>query len=177
MFHLIRFVLMVAGMWLGWVAGDSVRDHELDRAVNLLDDARRSREVLAYLHFGATYKSHELRSVRVSLGDGANPFRCHFVIQMAYQWTCPLGAETTLVEFHFDEKGRVYDLRADSSSLHNAPFVAATATIRTLGKLIVGVFGSRMSRNERHEFHRLVDAGDAKGLLILTLNHRKRRGN
>jgi hypothetical protein len=63
-----------------------------------------------------------------------------------------------------------------TSSIISQPFAIASATINVLGNLLLEALGDQMKPDDRREFQKFVNASDAKGLLIWSLNFQSRLG-
>ena len=63
-----------------------------------------------------------------------------------------------------------------TSSIIGQPFAIASATINVLGNLLLEALGDQMKPDDRREFQKFVNASDAKGLLIWSLNFQSRLG-
>jgi hypothetical protein len=146
------------------------------RAVRFLDSAKRSKNILTYMHMGGTYKDHEVIQVLKVVDKDGDPIPGHFAIKVVYTWDTAFGENTTKALFYCDELGKVIDITADTTSIISQPFDIAGATINVLGNLIIEAFGDKMTADDRREFQKFVDKSDAKGLLIWALEFQMRTG-
>jgi hypothetical protein len=174
--------MMVVGLFVcmglapaGTIAQET-KNARLTRAIRFLDTAKRSKNILSYMHMGGTYKDHELLQVLKVVDKDGDPVPGHFAIKVVYTWDTVLGDNTTKAVFFFNELGTVIDITAETTSILSQPFDIASATINVLGKVIIEAFGDQMNENDRREFQKLVDKSDAKGLLIWSLEFQMRTG-
>ncbi len=128
------------------------------------------------MHLGGTYQDYEILSaLRVVDRDG-DTIPGHFALKVSYDWKALFGENSTTAIFFFDEKGTVYDVRADTTSVVNEPFVLASGTIQVLGNALLQAFGDQMTADDRKQLQKIVDTADAKALMILGLNFQMRAG-
>lgn len=155
----------------------SSRNARVARAERFLDTEDRSKSILRLMHLGGTYKGHEiLGSVRVVDKEG-DAIPGHFAIRIVYDWSIPLGDNSTTAVFLFDEMGTLYDIQAKSTSIVNQPFDLAGATLTMIGEVILRANGDQMTPEDRRELQKLVDGSDARALLIWSLNFQQKVGS
>lgn len=146
------------------------------RAVRFLDSTKRSKDILSYIHMGGTFQDYEIVSIHKVVDRSGDPVPGHFAVKVVYDWTTAFGDNSTTTIFYFDEMGQVTDIKADTTSIINQPFAVARAAINVVGNILIGAFGDQMKPEDKREFQRFVDAADAKGLLIFSLNFQMRAG-
>ena len=145
-------------------------------ASRFLDSNKRSRDVLGYVHMGGRYQDHEILSVMRVVDRAGDPIPGRFAVKVVYDWSTSFGDNSTTAIFFFDELGMVVDVKADTTSIISQPFAIASATINVLGNLLLETLGDQMKPDDRREFQKFVNASDAKGLLIWSLNFQSRLG-
>jgi hypothetical protein len=131
---------------------------------------------LGYIHLGGTYHDHEILSaLRVVDRDG-DTVPGHFALKISYDWKAFLGENSSTAIFFFDEKGTIYDVRAETTSVINEPFVLASGAIQVLGNALIQAFGEQMTADDRNQLQKIIDSADAKALMIWGLNFQMQAG-
>ncbi len=173
---LCLFVVAGLGLSPATVQAQQESKPRVQRAVRFLDSVKRSRYILGYLHFGGTYQDYDILSVLKVVDRDGDVIPGHFALKVVYDWKTSFGDNSTTSIFFFDEKGTIYDIRADTTSIISQPFVLADATIQVLGNALLQAFGDQMSQDDRKQLQKIVDAADAKALMIWGLNFQMRTG-
>jgi hypothetical protein len=125
-----------------------------------LQEKSNAERILSVVHFGAAYKGHEFLAIHSINGKPDN-----FAIDYRYQWS---DDGVTDLRFFCDGTGSVYavDVLA-SNGVINRPFVIAQASMKIISQLLLD--NSNLTAEQRAALQRLVDAEDARGLLVLML--------
>ena len=174
----ILYLFVVTGLGLAPATVQAQQDSKprVQRAVRFLDSVKRSRYILGYMHFGGTYEDYDILSVLEVVDRDGDTIPGHFALKVVYDWKTSFGDNSTTAIIFFDEKGTIYDVRADTTSIISQPFVLADATIQVLGNALLQAFGEKMSQDDRKQLQKIVDAADAKALMIFGLNLQMRTG-
>jgi hypothetical protein len=165
----VAAVVLVLGL-LAWrtplARADDVDQKAINRAHDFLKTAARGRDVLSYVHFGASYQGHShLETRRVTRNGQTVPG--HFALLYHYDWE---NNGKTDVAFLYDAKGAVYEVQiVRTNAILQQPFVVANGTIKVLGNLLVQAFKDQMSDAQQKELQKIVDDADAKAMLEWSL--------
>lgn len=132
----------------------------LDRAHLFLKTKDRGKDILEYVHFGATYSSHEYLKT-IDLGGGS------FALVYRFNWQ-PAGI--TDIAFLCDARGTLESVRIEASNGEfNSPFALANLTIGVVGKVLLETFGGDLNDDDRRQIRRMIRDADAKSLLEWSL--------
>src|SRR4051794_7866741 len=85
-------------------ADDEASERAVGRAHNFLSSAKRGREVLNYVHFGAKYMGHTYQKT-LGVTNAGKRVPGHFALVYAYNWNTE---DMTEVIFLCDNLGKVY---------------------------------------------------------------------
>ncbi len=148
-------------------AADDIDQRAVDRAHNFLTTEQRGKDVLSYVHFGATYQRHKFKETRlVNDGDG-RPIKGHFALVYAFDWE---DDGISHVGFLCDARGNVYKTQVVyTNAVLNQPFALANGTIKLLGNLLIEALGDKLSADERKQVQKFVDDANAKAMLEWSL--------
>lgn len=135
---------------------DQVSQAAVNHAHHFLGSVQHGKDILNYVHFGATYHRHEYIKT-VALGGGS------FALVYRYNWE---DDGVTDIAFNCDSGGRVEGVRIeDSNARFSQPFVLANLTISVLGNALLSAFRDNMDESDQKQVQRLIDQADAKSLL------------
>lgn len=152
---------------------------KVQREIDFLNSTRRGKEMLSYLHFGATYIDHQvIKAMRVSDTDGQE-IPGHVALKVVFDWKIPLGENSTTAIVFFDEKGEPYEIQCgpnDTTSIVNLPYVLANGTLQILGNLLIEAAGDQMTAQEKSDMQKAINEQDAGRLLIDALKVQMRLG-
>jgi hypothetical protein len=147
-------------------ADDNVSQKAVTRAHEFLNARGRGKDVLSYVHFGATYRGHAYKETRYVTRDGKT-VPGHFALIYEYSWE---DDGKTNLAFLCDAGGSVYEVKVfQSNAIFNQPFLTANATTKLLGNLLIGAFKKQMTEEECRKVQKIVDDADAKALLEWSL--------
>ncbi len=146
---------------------DDAEQRAVDRAHEFLEPAKRGRDVLSYLHFGARYRGHEyVDTVAVKDSDGKR-LAGHFALVYRFKWE---DDGRTDVAFLCNAKGRVYEVQVvDTNAVLSQPFVLADASIKIIGNVLIEAYKDKLSDDDRKALQKLVDDADSHALLEWSL--------
>jgi hypothetical protein len=162
-------VVLVLGL-MAWrtplARADDVDPKAINRAHDFLKTAARGRDVLSYVHFGASYQGHSyLETRRVTRNGQTVPG--HFALLYHYDWE---NGGKTDIAFLCDAKGAVYEVQiVKHNAILQQPFTLANAAVKALGSLLVQAFQGQMSDAQQKELQKIVDDADAKAMLEWSL--------
>jgi len=128
----------------------------VDHAHHFLDTPQRGKDILGYIHFGATYRSHEYWKA-VVLENGS------FALLYRFKWE---DDGITDVGFLCNSRGYVQSVQiVYSNGELNRPFVLANIAITVVGNTLIQAYKDKMTEDDRRFVQRMVDNADAKSLL------------
>lgn len=149
---------------------------KIDRSVGFLENARRGRDMLSYIHFGGKYLSHDVLSTHPVADRNKITVPGHWAVKVVFEWSTAFGDNTSTATYFFDEMGDIYDVQVTTTSILSQPFELANATIQVLGNIILEAMKDQISAKDRADIQKAIDEADAKKLMITGLNLQKRLG-
>lgn len=157
--------VLTAAALAGPFAAPAAAQTGTDKAQRALDQAARGRMVCGFLHFGATYLSHQ------KIGSGSVSDKPGYTyLQYRYNWKVDAATDNTTVYFFFDASGRLAGTRVGTTTaVLNQPYVLAQAAIKALGELAYEAIKNDLNASGKNFLRDLVDRADAKGLMELVL--------
>jgi hypothetical protein len=155
-------------------AGEDSAQRSAIAAHDFLKTRQRGKDILDYVHFGATYRGHEYVETR-SVVDGAGlPVEGRFALVYRFYWE---NDGVTDVAFLCDPRGSVYAVKVTyTNAVLSQPFALANVTIQVLGNVLIRAYQDKMTGFERRMVQKLVDNADAKGLLEWSLRFQQVSG-
>jgi len=143
-----------------------LQQKSIDRALAFLSTANCGRDVLGFVHAGASYKGHVFQrrvSVKNKPGDFALIYR--------FSWE---NDGISDVAFLCDGAGVVYDVQATfTNGILQQPFSVANLTINLLGKALLDSYRDQMQPEEIQRAQQFIDNANARGLLAMSLRLRQ----
>jgi hypothetical protein len=155
-------------------AAEGPAQKAVDRAHNFLNTAQRGKDILGFLHFGASYRGHSYTRT-LSVKDGAGrAIPDHFAIVYLYKWEADGETE---VGFLCDGRGTVYKVQVlRSNGVFSRPFALANATMQVLGNVLIDALGDKMTAADKRDLQKIVDEADAKAMLEWSLKFQQAIG-
>jgi hypothetical protein len=155
----VAATVLLAGLAGNVVHADPPRE-AVKKISNYLDQKSSAETVLSVVHMYTDYKGHEFLALHAVTGKPNN-----FAMDYRYKWA---DDGVTDLRFFCDANGSVYNVQvlADNGEL-NRPFVLAQASIKIISQVLLN--NSDLTAEQRAAIQKLIDAEDAKGLLILML--------
>lgn len=147
-------------------ADDEIAQKAVTRADEFLNARARGKDILSYVHFGASYRGHAYKETRFVTRDGKK-VPGHFALIYEYSWE---DDGKTSVAFLCDAGGSIYEVQiVRSNAILNQPFLTANATTKVLGNLLIAAFKKQMTDEQLRKLQKTVDDADAKALLEWSL--------
>ena len=138
----------------------------VQRAYNFLQDRQNATDILSFVHFGATYNSHEYVETRNVVDGSGNTIYGDFALVYRFHWE---NDGITDVAFFCHPSGQIYKSQVVWTNAKFArPFVWANLSIQIVGRMVVNS-DNNMSDSDRELAIKLIDDADAHGLLDLWL--------
>jgi hypothetical protein len=136
------------------------------RAHNFLQDRQNATSILSFLHFGASYRGHELTKIEGVVDSAGNRVDGDFALVYRFHWE---DDGVTDVIFFCNGRGQIYDSQIEySNGVISTPFALANISIQFVGRLVINS-DDKMSESDRELAIKLIDKADARGLLNLWL--------
>jgi hypothetical protein len=172
---LVALSLIASMVAPAWAASEDSLQRAMNNAHGFLKTGQRGKDVLDYVHFGATYRGHEFVKTFAVNNDAGNPIDGWFALVYRFRWE---DDGVTDIAFRCNPQGNVYDVQVTyTNAVLNRPFLFANAAIKVLGNLLIEANKDKMDRGERRLVQKLVDDADAKGLLEWSLKFQQAFGN
>ncbi|HVU44883.1 MAG TPA: hypothetical protein VHD85_02090 [Terracidiphilus sp.] len=147
-------------------AGSYDNDTGIQRAYSILQNRQNATDILSFVHFGATYNSHEYLQTRSVVDGSGNPIDGDFALVYRFHWE---GDGVTDIAFFCHSSGQIYKSQiVRTNALLSQPFALANLSIQMVGRMVVNS-DDRMSNSDRELAIKLIDDADAHGLLDLWL--------
>jgi len=156
---LLALTLAAGTAWCAGLAPENVNrvsQTAVEHADHFLGAPQHGKDMLGYIHFGASYRRHDyLRSVAFDNGGFALVYR--------FKWE---DDGITDVAFLCGSRGYVESVQIEySNGVLNRPFVLANLTITVVGNALLEAYQDKMTEDDRKFVQRMIDNADAKSLL------------
>jgi hypothetical protein len=155
----VAATVLLAGLAGNVVHADPSRE-AVKKISNYLDQKSSAETILSVVHMGTEYKGHEFLAIHAVTGKPNN-----FALDYRYKWSD--DGETDL-RFFCEGDGSVYNVQVlKTNAVLNQPFALAQASIKIISQVLLN--NSDVTAEQRAAIQKLIDAEDAKGLLVLML--------
>lgn len=143
----------------------------VNKAYRFLQGQERGKEILGFLHFGATYRGHDYLG-GTSFDNGS------FELVYKFSWDTIGDDDYTIVGFFCDSNGNIRSLETRyTTAIVSQPFFFANASIKILGQMIIDNDKEKLSEDDYRRLQKLVNDADAHALLEWTLRAEQFFGN
>src|SRR5262249_43440910 len=133
-----------------------------------------ARMALSYMHPTATYKGVDFIAMTGVKGAGDQLIPGQFALHYRYRWVGAFdNANTTDAVFLFDERGRLYDVQAGTTTSLFAPFEGADLIIGVVKDALIAEIDRGNDDEAKKLVRNLIARADARGLLTLVLRVRQ----
>jgi hypothetical protein len=163
---LLAATLIVAAIVPARADEDSVQ-RAVNQADRFLRTEQRGKDILDYLHFGASYRGHQYVKTLPVFDRSGDRMDGWFSLVYRFHWE---DDGVTDVGFRCDPSGHLYDVRIMyTNARFSPPFTLANLAIQALGNLLIQANKEKMDPLDRKLVQKFVDDADAKGLLEWSL--------